>query len=69
MNVLIDTHTLLWFYAGDPARRASGRAVIQDPANAILVSPASYWEIAIKIGTGKLVLAEPFLDLATRHYR
>ncbi len=35
-----------------------------DPTNRVLVSPASYWEIAIKIKTSKLVLREPFLDFA-----
>lgn len=62
MNVLLDTHALIWFYQGDPAMSAAARAVILDPANRALVSAASYWETAIKIGTGKLVLAEPFLD-------
>jgi PIN domain nuclease of toxin-antitoxin system len=33
-----------------------------DPANQVVVSAASHWEIAIKIGTGKLVLAESFPD-------
>ena len=33
---------------------------IQNPGNIILVSPASYWEIAIKISTGKYRLIGPY---------
>jgi PIN domain nuclease of toxin-antitoxin system len=62
LNVLLDTHTLIWFYSNDAALSAAASALIQDPANTVLVSPASYWEMAIKMSTGKLVLAEPFLD-------
>ena len=40
---------------------AAARAVIIDPANEVLVSPVTYWELAIKIGIGKysLLLIEP----------
>jgi PIN domain nuclease of toxin-antitoxin system len=62
LNVLLDTHTLMWFYTGDAALSTVARATIQDPANNVFGSPATYWEMAIKIGIGKLVLAEPFLD-------
>jgi PIN domain nuclease of toxin-antitoxin system len=33
-----------------------------DPGNEKWVSPASYWEIAIKISTGKYALAGPYED-------
>jgi PIN domain nuclease of toxin-antitoxin system len=36
--------------------------LIMDPTNDKLVSPASYWEIAIKISTGKYTLAQPYED-------
>src|SRR5438874_5867059 len=39
-----------------------GRTFIEDPANAVLISSASHWEIAVKISTGKLKLAESFPD-------
>ena len=32
---------------------ATARTLIQDASNEILISPASYWEIAIKISVGK----------------
>ena len=48
MNLLLDTHYLLW--AGyDPARIAGpARALITDPANRLWFSVASIWEVAIK---------------------
>ena len=36
--------------------------MILDPANEILISPASYWEIAIKVSIGKLPLHQPYED-------
>src|SRR5205807_2001471 len=46
-------------------------SLIVDPANEVLLSPASYWEIAIKVSIGKLVLHQPdvdFLDACTNRY-
>jgi len=60
MDVLIDTHVLLWYYLDDPQLSATARTLLDDPAYRIFVSPASYWEIAIKIGIGKYTLTVPF---------
>lgn len=62
MKLLLDTHTVLWFYLDDPQLSGSARAVILDPGNEKWVSPASYWEVAIKISTGKYAIAQPFED-------
>jgi PIN domain nuclease of toxin-antitoxin system len=62
MRFLLDTHTLPWFYLADPQLSGAALAAILDPANEKWVSPASYWEIAIKVSTGKYVLAEPYED-------
>src|SRR5437588_10424843 len=53
MRLLLDTHALLWFYLADPQLSAAARAAIMDPANEKWVSPASYWEIAIKVSIGR----------------
>ena len=66
MKVLLDTHALLWAYWGDPQLSAAAIRVIFDPANDVLVSPASHWEIAIKMRTGKLTLRETFAEFV-RH--
>lgn len=63
MRLLLDTHTLLWYMLGDARLTAAAVAAIRDPANVILVSPASYWEIAIKVSLGKLALHRPYDDL------
>jgi PIN domain nuclease of toxin-antitoxin system len=60
MRLLLDTHTLLWFALGDPRLSARALALILDPANVKLVSPASYWEIAIKMRLGKYTLNRPY---------
>lgn len=60
MRQLLDTHAFLWFILDDPQLSAIARAVIEDPANAVEVSPASYWEIAIKIGIKKYTLPHPY---------
>ena len=49
MRLLLDTHSLLWFALTDPQISSTATSLIMDPANEKLVSPASYWEIAIKI--------------------
>ena len=62
MKLLPDTHTVLWFYLADPQLSVAASAAIVDPANEKWVSPASYWEVAIKISTGKYAIAQPFED-------
>ena len=53
MKLLLDTHLLLWA-AGDPDRLSHvARALIEDPANELIFSAASLWEIAIKRGLGR----------------
>lgn len=53
MKLLLDTHLLLWT-AGVPNRlSAATRKLIQDPANELLFSAASIWEVTIKRGLGR----------------
>jgi PIN domain nuclease of toxin-antitoxin system len=40
----------------------SARDLIADADNEVLMSPATYWEIAIKVSIGKLTLHAPFED-------
>jgi PIN domain nuclease of toxin-antitoxin system len=64
--MLLDTHALLWFVLNDPRLTATARAAIVDPANDVLVSPATYWEIAIKISTQKYSISEPYETFMNR---
>lgn len=54
MRLLLDTHALIWWLAGDPSLSANAKAAILDPGNEIFVSAASAWEIATKFRIGKL---------------
>ena len=63
MNLLLDTHALLWFLAGDPRLSTTARAAIEDLGNTRWFSVASAWEIAIKASLGKLTLTGPFHEL------
>jgi len=60
MSLLLDTCALLWFLSNDPQLSAAARAAIEKPSNVRWVSPASLFEIAIKVRIGKLRLAAPF---------
>jgi PIN domain nuclease of toxin-antitoxin system len=54
MNLLLDTHILLW-WLDDPAQLSeAARTAIGDDANVVFVSAATAWEIVIKQGLGKL---------------
>jgi PIN domain nuclease of toxin-antitoxin system len=73
VNLLLDSHTLLWFLDDDTQLVPTAKAMIEDPANRKLVSVATRWEIAIKVGLKKLDLGEPattFLprELATNRF-
>lgn len=54
MDLLLDTHVLLWWDQGDPRLAEVARRAIADPKNQVFVSAASPWEIAIKARKGKL---------------
>lgn len=56
MTCLIDTHTFLWFVEKDPRLSERANNLIESDSNRILIHFASFWEIAIKINIGKLVL-------------
>ncbi|MDP2252602.1 MAG: type II toxin-antitoxin system VapC family toxin [Thiobacillus sp.] len=50
MNLLLDTHLLLWA-ASEPRRlSAKARTLLLDPAHQLVFSSASLWEITIKNG-------------------
>jgi PIN domain nuclease of toxin-antitoxin system len=53
VRLLLDTHALLWWLA-DEGLTDQARDAIADPANLVMVSAASAWEISIKKALGKL---------------
>ncbi len=56
MRLLLDTHVLLWFQAGNPVLPQAAEQAIRSAANEAYVSIVSFWEIGLKHGIGKLPL-------------
>ena len=54
MNLLLDTHALIWWLADDPALSGKARDAIADIDNAVFVSAASAMEVTTKHRLGKL---------------
>ncbi len=54
MDLIIDTHVLLWWDEGGARLPVRVRDALADPENRIFVSAAAVWEIAIKRRAGKL---------------
>jgi len=54
MDILLDTHTFIWFFNGDEQLSFKARKLIEDLKTRKFVSIASIWEVAIKIGLKKL---------------
>ena len=53
MRLLLDTHVLVWWLTDAPSLPSSMRQLIASRENAVFVSAASCWEIAIKVRSGK----------------
>lgn len=56
MNLLLDTCTLIWLATAPHQLSAAMREAYENPDNAVFLSVASAWEIAIKHRSGKLRL-------------
>ena len=54
MNLLLDSHVLLWWLANDPRLSSEAIQAISNSENGIFVSVASLWEMSIKHAAGKL---------------
>lgn len=55
MRLLLDTHVAIWAVLGAPKLGTLATRAIADPANDVLVSIATLWEIAIKNNLGRAV--------------
>lgn len=62
MRLLLDAHALIW--ALDDPSRLGARASyeLESPANDLLLSDGTIWELGIKVGLGKLSLSLPFQE-------
>lgn len=53
MNILLDSHLLLWLVSMSERLPRKARLLIEEPANRLTFSAASIWEIAIKASRGR----------------
>jgi len=60
VNLLLDTHSFIWFVEDNQSLSAHARMLIEEPTNEVFLSIASVWEMAIKVSLGKLDLSQPF---------
>jgi len=59
VRLLLDTHALLWFQAGDRRLSRTARRAIEADEAELVVSAATVWEMAIKASLGRLRLSVP----------
>ena len=63
MNLLLDTHVVLWWLADDPSLDDAVRRAISDPENTVFLSAVVVWEMRIKQMIGKLDLPPEFAEV------
>jgi PIN domain nuclease of toxin-antitoxin system len=59
MRLLLDTHAWLWLLGGDARLPSKLRTELQGGEHTVFLSVVSCWEVAIKVGLGKLQLPVP----------
>ena len=63
MDILLDTHTFIWYIEGNSKLTEKAREAIELSADKVYLSIISLWEIAIKTGKNQLTLQNQFDDL------
>ncbi|MDI9366623.1 MAG: type II toxin-antitoxin system VapC family toxin [Flavobacterium sp.] len=63
MNLLLDTHALIWLTENNVSIASTTLLAITNPNNRVYISSASFYEIAIKINIGKLQMEKSFDQL------
>jgi PIN domain nuclease of toxin-antitoxin system len=61
LNILLDTHMILWWLNNDPLLPEFSKNLISDSNTICFVSSASIWEISIKSALGKLEIPDDYL--------
>ena len=67
MNILLDTHVLIWALENNPALSDKAVENIINAENIVFVSAVSVWEISIKRSIGKLVTPNNLLEEIRLH--
>lgn len=68
MNLLLDTHILIWWATDDPQLPGECRRLLSDPQNEVFFSSINIWEVAIKHAQGRLLLPPQLLDSQARSH-
>jgi PIN domain nuclease of toxin-antitoxin system len=63
MKILLDTHAFIWWDSDISQLSPTALQLCQDPANTLLLSAASVWEMQIKQQLGKLKLKLPLREI------
>ena len=67
MNILLDTHVLIWALENNPTLSDISRHSIINGSNLVFVSSISVWEIGIKRSLGKLDAPDNLLEEIKEH--
>ena len=62
MNVLLDTHVLIWWIRNSGQLGKRAKALIQDAETSVWISTVSVWEISIKAALERLDVQQGFID-------
>ncbi len=54
MNLLVDSHALLWWFAASPRLSPPAADALKASGNRVYVSAAVVWELSIKVNLGKV---------------
>ena len=57
--IILDTQILIWYQTQNPHLTTNARSLLLDTSNELVVSAATWWEMAIKISSGKLTVDLP----------
>jgi PIN domain nuclease of toxin-antitoxin system len=58
MKYLLDTHIIIWTFFETQKLSAAIKTILSNKENDIYVSAVNFWEISIKINTGKISLGK-----------
>ncbi len=68
MNLLLNTHVLLWWLDANPSLSEKAKTTIAGGNNLVLISAAVIWEIRIKQALGKLEIPSNFRQVLDRQH-
>lgn len=68
MNILLDTHIVLWWYEDPQLLHEDAKQIMEDKNNQLFLSAAVIWEMTIKTSLGKLKIPKGFIEKASADF-